>query len=85
MRLPELIKTVLGQKTLKDPDTFVDDSNYVFEALLAALDLDQIEAAIKDHSLKGPSYLSAARALRLEAVKRKLQRQEAREAKEAKG
>ena len=69
--LPELIKTVMLQKKEASQETFVDDANCVLEALLSSLTIEQIQQAIKAHGLKGPSYLSTARSLQREALKRR--------------
>ena len=70
-RMKQLISAVKSQKPKDSQTQFVIDANCVLEALLTALDLEQIKVAILDHGLKGPSYLSVARSLRKEAISRK--------------
>lgn len=84
LKQPELIQAVMSQKYRKSPETFVDDANCVLEALLASMDFDAVKAAIRDHSLHGPSYPKTAEELHAEAVKRRPQRKLARKIKEAK-
>ncbi len=72
--MKQLIAAVAQQKEVDATrKQFVIDSNCLLEALLAAMTIEQIDQAIKDHGLKGPGYGSAARDLRKEALKRKNQ------------
>lgn len=69
--MKRLIQTVKLKKTDVSKKQFEIDSNCVFEALLTAMSEDEIKTAIENHGLKGPSYLSAAKDLRREALNRK--------------
>jgi len=72
--MKQLIAAVAQQKTVDSTRTqFIIDSNCVLEAMLTAMTPEQIDSAIKDHGLKGPSYKSAVNDLRKVAMMRKNQ------------